>query len=104
MRVGARAAGLQETARLCLKDNTKDPTSIAYSYPHHLGTKEIRLLVLGYYWGAAGAQFGVMPLTGSARVTPPPVDWGERRESAILLNTRQSGDFEGRSKLCPMRP
>ena len=48
IRVGTRAASLQETVRLCLEDNTRDPASIAYSYTHPLGAKEIRL-VLDYY-------------------------------------------------------
>jgi hypothetical protein len=48
IRVGTRAASLQETVRLRLEDNTRDPISIAYSYTHHQGTKEVRL-VLDYY-------------------------------------------------------
>jgi hypothetical protein len=32
-------------AALCLKDNTRDPTGIAYSHTHHLGTKETRLVL-----------------------------------------------------------
>ena len=48
IRVGTRAASLQETVRLCLEDNTRDPASIAYSYTHPLGAKGIRL-VLDYY-------------------------------------------------------
>jgi hypothetical protein len=62
---------------------------------HPLGTRRTRLL-LGYYYGAAGAQFGVMPLAFSVRDSPTHRSIGVRGErAAVLLNTRQKRKLRG---------